>query len=161
MWCFQTSYITARQPFCSLYNSPCMCLFDTDVRWRKWKKNKFSFKQEKSTLDTKNSYSEACIFRVFYNVLYIKGYSLIISFFHLNNLIVHVFAFLCCFILQLPNSFPNCNNWKVCFNVPWQEKKKMVGLEFVLFALLFGALTRAEKADCSSEHDKTEQPQFH
>lgn len=74
------------------------------------KKNKFSFKQEKSTLDTKNSYSEACIFRVFYNVLYIKGYSLIISFFHLNNLIVHVFAFLCCFILQLPNSFPNCNN---------------------------------------------------
>lgn len=125
------------------------------------KKNKFSFKQEKSTLDTKNSYSEACIFRVFYNVLYIKGYSLIISFFHLNNLIMHVFAFLCCFILQLPNSFPNCNNWKVCFNVPWQEKKMMVGLEFVLFALLFGALTRAEKTDCSSEHDKTEQPQFH
>lgn len=111
--------------------------------------------------NTKNSYSEACIFRVFYNVLYIKGYSLIISFFHLNNLIMHVFAFLCCFILQLPNSFPNCNNWKVCFSVPWQEKKKMVGLEFVLFVLLFGALTRAEKADCSSEHDKNEQPQFH
>ncbi|XP_039900737.1 collagen alpha-2(VI) chain isoform X3 [Simochromis diagramma] len=29
----------------------------------------------------------------------------------------------------------------------------MVGLEFILFALLFGALTRAEKADCSEKNE--------